>query len=169
MIKRMDTVGAFSETDNLDQETRKINTESANQELVQRPRLSFNLLIKLGSLAVYLVFFLVAIGSMVSSGQMHWKWLVLLIVFFILSGCYCFFLSNRLKLRIGHLIECVHRIAKGDFSPIFPKAKNRDEFTDVDVAVNAMLDELNTYHNQWTVKGYCWCFFSNIAFLTDFC
>ena len=132
--------------DRLDSETRKIGTESANHELVNRSRLSFSLLIKLGSLPMYLIFILVMIGMMVYMGQILWKSVALLIALFLLSAFYCHFLRKRLKGRIGHVVECIHRIAKGDFSPIFPIDKYQDEFTEVDIAVNAMLDDLSAYH-----------------------
>ncbi len=146
MMERMEADNSFSDSDHLDKETRKINTESANQKLVHRPRLSFGLLIKLGSLPMYLIFILVVIGMVVYVGQILWKSVALLIALFLLHAYYCYFLRKRLKRRIGHVIECVHRIAKGDFSPVFPSDKYRDEFTDVDIAVNAMLDDLNAYH-----------------------
>ena len=57
MIDRRETAGPFTEADNLDKETRKINTESANQALVNRPRLRFDLLIKLGTLSLHFIIF----------------------------------------------------------------------------------------------------------------
>jgi two-component system, NtrC family, sensor kinase len=146
MMERMETANSFSNKDSLDYQARKVNTESANQALVYRPRLSFGLLIKLGSFSVFLLFLLAAAGMMVSTGRILWISVALLIALFLMSGYYCYFLGKRLTRRIDRIIECIHRIAKGDFSPIFPDGKYRDEFTDVDIAVNAMLDDLNTYH-----------------------
>lgn len=144
---RVEGVDSFLATDNIDRETRRISTDSANQELVHRPRLSFNLLIKLGSLFMFLTVMLIIIGHMISLGRFFWGPAVLLIVVFLLSGSYCFFVGKRLKGRINQAIECIRRIAKGDFTPVFPAGKYQDEFTDVDIAVNAMLDDLNAYHN----------------------
>ena len=146
MTERLEAVNPASGPDHLDTEARKINTESANQELLHRPRLSFGLLIKLGSFSVFLISILAVLGMMFSTGQIFWNWVAVLIAVFVLGGCYCYVIGNRLARRVGRLIECVHRIAKGDFSPIFPSEKYRDEFTDVDIAVNAMLDELSAYH-----------------------
>lgn len=54
------------------------------------------------------------------------------------------FLAQRFMKRLNSLIVATQRIAKGDFSPILPIRKYRDEFTTVSVAINRMLEELNT-------------------------
>ena len=44
--------------------------------------------------------------------------------------------------RLKFIIDATERIAKGDFTPIAPIRKTRDEITTVSVAVNRMLQEL---------------------------
>ncbi|HUV49960.1 MAG TPA: ATP-binding protein [Anaerolineae bacterium] len=55
------------------------------------------------------------------------------------------FLVQRLIKPLKHLIECTQRIAKGDFSPLKPIRKYRDEFTTVEVAINRMLKQLKSH------------------------
>ncbi|MBW2661483.1 MAG: HAMP domain-containing histidine kinase [Deltaproteobacteria bacterium] len=57
----------------------------------------------------------------------------------ILLAC---FLSKRLIRPLNILIQNTQRIAKGDFSPVRPTRKYRDEFTAVGVAINKMINEL---------------------------
>jgi signal transduction histidine kinase len=47
--------------------------------------------------------------------------------------------------RLKFLIDSTQRIAKGDFSPIVPIRKTRDEITTVSVAINRMLEELDNH------------------------
>jgi len=54
-----------------------------------------------------------------------------------------YFLAQRFMKRLNFLIDSTQRIAKGDFSPIMPIRKYRDEFTTVSVAINRMLEELD--------------------------
>ncbi len=62
----------------------------------------------------------------------------LLIVIYI-----AYFLSQRFMKRLNFLIASTQRIARGDFTPIVPIRKTRDEFTTVSVAINRMLEELD--------------------------
>ncbi|MDO9565252.1 MAG: HAMP domain-containing sensor histidine kinase [Candidatus Desulfaltia sp.] len=55
------------------------------------------------------------------------------------------FLVQRLIKPLKYLVECTHRIATGDFSPIKPIRKYRDEFTTVEVAINRMLEQLKSH------------------------
>jgi two-component system, NtrC family, sensor kinase len=54
------------------------------------------------------------------------------------------FLSIRFMKPLKYLINETRRIAKGDFAPVKPLRKYRDEFTTVEVAINRMLRELET-------------------------
>ncbi len=54
-----------------------------------------------------------------------------------------YFLSQRFMKRLNFLIAATQRIAKGDFTPILPIRKTRDEFTTVSVAINRMLEEMD--------------------------
>lgn len=55
------------------------------------------------------------------------------------------FLAQRLIKPVNRLIECTKRIANGDFSPLVPIRKYRDEFTTVHVAINHMLEQLKLH------------------------
>lgn len=65
-----------------------------------------------------------------------------LVVVLIMSVVFAGFLSQRLMKPLNRLIERTQRIAKGDFSPMVPLRKYRDEFTTVEVAINQMLEQL---------------------------
>ncbi len=58
------------------------------------------------------------------------------------------FLSQRFMKPLKYLINQTKRIAKGDFSPVKPMRKYRDEFTTVEVAINRMLKELESRQNS---------------------
>jgi len=57
------------------------------------------------------------------------------------------FLAQRLMKPLKHLVECTQRIANGDFSPVVPMRKYRDEFTTVEVAINRMLEQLELHES----------------------
>ncbi len=52
------------------------------------------------------------------------------------------FLSTRFMQPLKDFVQQTRRIAKGDFTPLKPVRKYRDEFTTVEVAINRMLKEL---------------------------
>jgi len=54
------------------------------------------------------------------------------------------FLTQRLIKPLNHLVKCTQRIAIGDFSPLVPMRKYRDEFTAVEIAINKMLKQLES-------------------------
>jgi two-component system NtrC family sensor kinase len=56
------------------------------------------------------------------------------------------FLSRHLIRRLNRLMELTRRIGKGDLSPIVPVRKFRDEFTNLVVALNRMMRELEHRH-----------------------
>jgi len=56
------------------------------------------------------------------------------------------FLSRHLIRRLNRLMELTRRIGKGDLSPIVPVRKFRDEFTNLVVALNRMMHELEHRH-----------------------
>ncbi|MFW6357256.1 MAG: sensor histidine kinase [bacterium] len=58
------------------------------------------------------------------------------------------FLSRRFMGPLNRLISHTRRIAQGDFTPIMPDNKYRDEFTIVELAINRMLHELEHHHNS---------------------
>jgi signal transduction histidine kinase len=66
-----------------------------------------------------------------------------LVVYLLIMLYVAYFLSQRFMKRLNFLIDSTQRIATGDFSPIMPIRKYRDEFTTVSVAINRMLEELD--------------------------
>jgi two-component system, NtrC family, sensor kinase len=58
------------------------------------------------------------------------------------------FLSRRFMGPLNRLISHTRRIAQGDFTPIMPVYKYRDEFTIVELAINRMLNELEHHHES---------------------
>ena len=67
-----------------------------------------------------------------------------LVVHLLLLAYIIYFLSQRFMKRLNSLINSTQRIARGGFSPIIPIRKTRDEFTTVSVAINKMLEELDS-------------------------
>jgi signal transduction histidine kinase len=57
-------------------------------------------------------------------------------------------LARQVLRPIGRFIRYVGRIADGDFSPIAPARRYRDEFSTLAVAINRMLDELTARQQQ---------------------
>jgi two-component system, NtrC family, sensor kinase len=84
------------------------------------------------------------------------KWLALvqkvpayfLVFLFFLMLYMARFLSLRFMQPLKHLVQQTRRIAKGDFTPVKPVRKYRDEFTTVEVAINRMLRELESRQNS---------------------
>lgn len=68
-----------------------------------------------------------------------------LVVLLLLMIYMAHFLAQRFMKPLNRLIDHTRRIAKGDFSPIKPIRKYRDEFTTVEVAINRMLEELDSH------------------------
>lgn len=53
------------------------------------------------------------------------------------------FISRQMISRLTRLMNLTKRIAEGDFTPIMPERKYRDEFSNVNIALNSMMHELN--------------------------
>lgn len=66
-----------------------------------------------------------------------------LVVYLLIMIYVAYFTAQRFMKRLNFLIDATQRIATGDFSPIMPIRKYRDEFTTVSVAINRMLEELD--------------------------
>jgi two-component system, NtrC family, sensor kinase len=71
-----------------------------------------------------------------------------LVFLFFLMLYMVWFLSRRFMKPLKYLVNETRRIARGDFSPVKPMRKFRDEFTTVEVAVNRMLRELESRQNS---------------------
>jgi two-component system NtrC family sensor kinase len=65
---------------------------------------------------------------------------LLLILLVLVFNAYL--LGSRILRSISQLGQHAHRIAIGDFGPITPVRRYRDEFTDLAVAINTMVEEL---------------------------
>jgi two-component system NtrC family sensor kinase len=65
--------------------------------------------------------------------------LVLLVVVMVYLVAY---FGGQLLRRLNRLMEATRRIAEGDFTPIYPKSKYRDEFTELSMALNHMIHQL---------------------------
>jgi two-component system NtrC family sensor kinase len=57
-------------------------------------------------------------------------------------------LARQVLRPIGRFVRYVERIAQGDFSPIQPARRYRDEFSTLAVAINRMLDEIKVRQEQ---------------------
>ena len=57
------------------------------------------------------------------------------------------FLTRQLLLTLNRFMEYTKRIGEGDFSPILPARKYKDEFTKLAAAFNHMIKELDHKHN----------------------
>ncbi len=72
------------------------------------------------------------------------RWpLIFLVVLLGLAIWEANFLARQMIGRLTHLMNLTKRIAEGDFSPIMPTRKYRDEFSNVNMALNSMMHELN--------------------------
>jgi two-component system NtrC family sensor kinase len=65
----------------------------------------------------------------------------LVILLFILGG-YAFFLGTRILSTIKRFSTYAQRIASGDYTPIMPARSYRDEFTELALAFNRMIQDL---------------------------
>jgi signal transduction histidine kinase len=74
--------------------------------------------------------------------------LVTLAVFLIIMIITANFMARHLLTRLRHLNGVVKRVGEGDFSPIMPLRKYKDEFTSLAVTLNHMMEELVTRQEQ---------------------
>jgi len=66
---------------------------------------------------------------------------------FILMIFVLMFLTRQLLMTLNRFMEYTKRIGEGDFSPILPRRKYKDEFTKLAEAFNHMIKELDHKHN----------------------
>jgi len=57
------------------------------------------------------------------------------------------FLARQMLGPLGRLLAATERIAQGDFTPIPPARRFRDEFTNLAIALNHMMEELQRRHD----------------------
>lgn len=70
----------------------------------------------------------------------------LLLILLVLSLYIGLHISTHIITRLNRLLDSTHRIAEGDFSPILPQRKYRDEFSNLAIALNHMMHELVRRH-----------------------
>jgi two-component system NtrC family sensor kinase len=70
--------------------------------------------------------------------------LVVLLAFSVFIGSY---ISRHIISRLGRLMEATQRFASGDFLPITPRRKYKDEFSHLAIALNHMMFELDRRQN----------------------
>ena len=69
----------------------------------------------------------------------HFYFLIFLVIFL---ASYAYFLGSRIINHIRRFAEYAQRMALGDFTPITPAKRFQDEFTDLALAINQMIQEL---------------------------
>ena len=73
------------------------------------------------------------------SRQLHFYSLIFLLVFLAANAT---FLGSRILSNVKRFADYARRIASGDFTPITPARRYRDEFTELALAINQMIQEL---------------------------
>ncbi len=68
------------------------------------------------------------------------------IIIFLLMLYETNFLARHIIRRLNRLMEATQRVANGDFTPIMPHRRFRDEFTNLAVAMNSMMSQLMHRH-----------------------
>ncbi|MBW2262734.1 MAG: HAMP domain-containing protein [Deltaproteobacteria bacterium] len=79
-------------------------------------------------------------------GVMKGVTVAFLLCFLVLSVYSADFLSRHIIRRLNRLMQLTKRIGEGDLSPIVPARKYRDEFTNLVVALNHMIGEVERRH-----------------------
>ncbi|MGA8752917.1 ATP-binding protein [Candidatus Deferrimicrobium sp.] len=79
--------------------------------------------------------------AILRSRHIHMYSLIFLLFFLVLNAT---LLGSRIMGPIQRFSVYAKRIASGDFSPITPGRRFRDEFTDLAIAINQMIQELET-------------------------
>ena len=69
--------------------------------------------------------------------------IVFLLVLLLLAIYMANFLNRQINRPLSRLMDMTRRISVGDLTPIMPARKYRDEFTNVNLALNHMMHELN--------------------------
>jgi two-component system NtrC family sensor kinase len=72
-------------------------------------------------------------------------WAVLLVMLVLAVGV-ASSLARQILRPLSRLMQTTQRIAQGDFTPLMPARRYRDEFSEVNMAINTMMHEL--YHRQ---------------------
>ncbi len=83
--------------------------------------------------------------ALLRSRMIHIYFLIFLLIFVIFNG---YILGNRILGSINRFTRYAQRIASGDFTPIMPKRSFRDEFTDLALAINHMIEMLERREDE---------------------
>ncbi|RLA93007.1 MAG: hypothetical protein DRG25_05330, partial [Deltaproteobacteria bacterium] len=70
--------------------------------------------------------------------------IVLLVLIIYISN----FLTRQMIGTLTRFVDYTYRIAKGDFSPIFPARRYRDEFTNLGIAINMMMEQIKKHQEE---------------------
>jgi signal transduction histidine kinase len=124
---------------------KRIASKAANRELEKRPRLNFMWTVMMLYGLLFAFSLVICLGNMTYSGPIRLFPFLALFGLLLLSCLAVYYLSKRFEVRIERLTLLTKRIATGDFSPILPISRYRDEFTAVNVAMNRMLEELDVW------------------------
>jgi two-component system, NtrC family, sensor kinase len=73
--------------------------------------------------------------------------LIFLGALFVLMGFIVVFLARQLLGTLSRFMGYTQRIATGDFTPIMPTRKYRDEFSELALTINQMMRDLERQHN----------------------
>jgi signal transduction histidine kinase len=74
--------------------------------------------------------------------------LIFLLVLLLLAIYMANFLNRQINRPLSRLMKLTQRISVGDLTPIMPARKYRDEFTNVNLALNHMMHELSRRQEQ---------------------
>lgn len=74
--------------------------------------------------------------------------LIFLLILLMLAIYMANFLNRQINRPLSRLMKLTQRISVGDLTPIMPARKYRDEFTNVNLALNHMMHELNRRQEQ---------------------
>ncbi len=80
--------------------------------------------------------------ALASSKEIHLYSLAVLLIIVILNT---YVLAGRILSSIKRFTSYASRIAKGDFTPITPERPFRDEFTDLAISINQMMEEIEKH------------------------
>jgi len=80
-------------------------------------------------------------GSLARSRHLHIYSLLFLLAFIVLNA---YLLGSRILEAINRFTVYAERIAVGDYTPITPARRYRDEFTELAIAINRMMHELES-------------------------
>ncbi len=73
---------------------------------------------------------------------------IFIAIFFLLMIYLAYFFTHQILHPLTRFVGYTQRIARGDLSPILPARRYKDEFSDLAMSFNRMLDELKNHQEQ---------------------